>query len=167
MIKKISLGIFIVLLVAFIGYFFIYPVDFKANFTAKALPGTINQTIKAWNNDIKGEIISQDGFESIKQRITFGDSTQVYTWQFNTLDDSTSAVTVSIKDENHSFMNRLKKPFYDIPLKTQSSKTINDFYDYLNDHIKEFRVKYDGEEEFKSTYCAYVPVKGKLTSCEY
>ena len=159
--KKTSLGVFAIIIIAFVAYFFIYPADFKANFKAKTLPGTINQTIKAWNNEVDGEIISQDGFESISQRIKFGDSSQIYTWQFKTLDDSTTTVTVNIKDENHSFMNRLKKPFEDIPLKKQSSKTINAFYDYLNDHIDEFRVYYDGEDELKSTYCAYVPVKGK------
>ena len=161
MIKKISLGIFAILFIAFISYFFIYPADFKANFKAKTLPGTINQTIKAWNIEVEGDIISQEGFESITQRLKFGDSTQIYTWQFKTLDDSTTAVTVSIKDEKHSFMNRLKKPFSDIPLKTQSSKTVKEFYSYLNDHIEEFRVTYDGESELKSTYCAYVPLKGK------
>ncbi|WP_299129727.1 GyrI-like domain-containing protein [uncultured Winogradskyella sp.] len=161
MIKKIIGTIVISLVLALLFYLFLYPADYKVTFEAKALPGTINQSLKAWNNEIQGEIISQNGFEDIEQTIKFKDSTHLYKWNFDVINDSTSTVKVSIKDKDHSVMNRIKKPFSEIPMALQASKTVNDFYKFLNEHLETIKITFDGESELKSTYCAYVPLKGK------
>lgn len=161
MAKKISWAILVGLILALVFYLFLYPADYKVTFEAKGLPGTINQSLKAWNNEVDGEIISQDGFDYLEQTIKFNDSTHLYKWQFNAIDDSTSTVTVNIKDLDNSVMNRLKKPFQDIPIALQSSKTVTDFYEFLKDHLESIRITFDGESELKSTYCAYVPLEGK------
>jgi len=161
MAKKISWVILVGLILALVFYLFLYPADYKVTFEAKGLPGTINQTLKAWNNEVDGEIISQDGFDTLEQTIKFNDSTHLYTWQFDAIDDSTSSVTVYIKDLDNSLMNRLKKPFEDIPIALQSSKTVTDFYEFLNEHLERIRITFDGESELRSTYCAYVPLEGK------
>ena len=85
----------------------------------------------------------------------------MYLWQFKAINDSTSTVSVYIKDLDNSVMNRLKKPFQDIPIALQSSKTVTDFYEFLNEHLERIRVTFDGESELRSTYCAYVPLEGK------
>ena len=161
MAKKILWAVVVSLVLVFVFYLFHYPSDYKVTFEAKGLPGTINQTLKAWNNEVDGEIISQDGFDTLEQTIKFNDSTHLYTWQFDAIDDSTSAVTVYIKDLDNSLMNRLKKPFEDIPIALQSSKTVTDFYEFLNEHLERIRITFDGESELRSTYCAYVPLEGK------
>lgn len=161
MTKKILWAVIVGLILALVFYLFLYPADYKVTFEAKGLPGTINQTLKAWNNEIEGEIISQDGFNELEQTIKFNDSTHSYKWYFDVIDDSTSTVTVHIKDMDNSVMNRLKKPFSDIPMALQSSKTVNDFYEFLNDHLERIRITFDGESELRSTYCAYVPLEGK------
>ncbi|NRB84420.1 MAG: AraC family transcriptional regulator [Winogradskyella sp.] len=161
MAKKILWAVVVSLVLVFVFYLFLYPSDYKVTFEAKGLPGTINQTLKAWNNEVDGEIISQDGFDTLEQTIKFNDSTHLYTWQFDAIDDSTSAVTVYIKDLDNSLMNRLKKPFEDIPIALQSSKTVTDFYEFLNEHLERIRITFDGESELRSTYCAYVPLEGK------
>lgn len=161
MAKKISWAILVGLILALVFYLFLYSADYKVTFEAKGLPGTINQSLKAWNNEVDGEIISQDGFDYLEQTIKFNDSTHLYKWQFNAIDDSTSTVTVNIKDLDNSVMNRLKKPFQDIPIALQSSKTVTDFYEFLKDHLESIRITFDGESELKSTYCAYVPLEGK------
>lgn len=161
MAKKLSWTILGVLILALVFYLFLYPADYKVTFEAKGLPGTINQSLKAWNNEVGGDIISQDGFDYLEQTIKFNDSTHLYKWQFEAIDDSTSTVTVNIKDLDNSVMNRLKKPFQDIPIALQSSKTVTDFYEFLKDHLENIRITFDGESELKSTYCAYVPLEGK------
>lgn len=161
MAKKLSWTILGVLILAIVFYLFLYPADYKVTFEAKGLPGTINQSLKAWNNEVDGDIISQDGFDYLEQTIKFNDSTHLYKWQFEAIDDSTSTVTVNIKDLDNSVMNRLKKPFQDIPIALQSSKTVTDFYEFLKDHLENIRITFDGESELKSTYCAYVPLEGK------
>ena len=163
MIKKVILGALISVIAALVVYLFVYPADYKVNFEAKALPGTINQTLKVWNTEINGEILSQKGINQIQQRINFSDSIHTYNWDFKAINDSMSSVTVSIKDKNNSILNRIKKPFFDIPIKKQSEKTITNFYEYLNDHLEDFKITFDGEADLKSTYCAYVAIKGKQT----
>ena len=161
MTKKILWAVVLSLFLALVFYLFLYPSDYKVTFEAKGLPGTINQTLKAWNNEVDGEIISQDGFDALEQTIKFNDSTHLYSWQFKAINDSTSTVSVYIKDLDNSVMNRLKKPFQDIPIALQSSKTVTDFYEFLNEHLERIRVTFDGESELRSTYCAYVSLKGK------
>jgi len=161
MTKKISFGALISLTIALVIYLFVYPADYKVTFEAKALPGTINQTLKVWNMEIGGEILEQNGINELQQRIVFNDSTHIYNWSLKAITDSTSAVTVNIKDKDYSLQNRLRKPFFDISIEKQSVKTVTNFYEYLNDHLKIFKVTFDGETELKSTYCAYVPLKGK------
>ncbi|BAO76116.1 transcriptional regulator [Winogradskyella sp. PG-2] len=161
MTKKIIWTALISVIIALVIYLFIYPADYKVTFEAKALPGTINQTLKVWNTEVDGEIQSQRGINNMEQRIAFGDSIHIYNWSFKALNDSTSSVTVHIKDENNSLQNRLRKPFFDIPIQKQSAKTVTNFYEYLNDHLDNFKVTYEGESDLKSTFCAYVPLKGK------
>ena len=161
MTKKILWVVIAGLIIALVFYLFLYPADYKATFEAKGLPGTINQSLKAWNNEVNGEIVSQDGFGALEQTIKFNDSTHLYAWRFDAIDDSTSTVTVYIKDLDNSVMNRLKKPFEDIPITLQSSKTVTDFYEFLKDHLESIRITFDGESELRSTYCAYVPLEGK------
>ena len=159
--KKITWGLIIALLAVIVVYLFFYPADYRVTFKAKGLPGTINQTLKAWNVEIKGESITQNTINNLEQVIKFGDSVQVYDWHFETVNDSISTVTVNIKDKNHSLLNRIKKPFIDIPIKQQASKTVSNFYEYLKEHLTEFKVTYNGKADLQSTYCAYVPLKGK------
>lgn len=159
--KKLFLGLVTSSIIALIIYLFVMPSDYKVSFKANALPGTINQTLKVWNAELKGDLTTHKTIDKLTQVIKFGDSTQTYNWNFKAITDTSSVVTVCIKDNDHSVMNRLKKPFSDIPLALQSSKTVNKFYEYLNEHLDQIKITYDGESELESTFCAYVPIKGK------
>ncbi|MFD0863522.1 GyrI-like domain-containing protein [Sungkyunkwania multivorans] len=149
-----------ILLIA-VWYFFIYPADYVVAFNANALPGTINQTLKTWNGEIDGDISKNDDLGSVTQSLKFNDSTHIYQWKFEAISDTSSRVSVSIKDSEHSFMNRIKKPFGDISIEKRSASTAKDFYDYLNEHLEEFKITYDGESEIPTTYCAYISLSGK------
>jgi len=68
MIKKAILGTLISVIIALVVYLFVYPADYKVTFETKALPGTINQTLKVWNSEINGEILSQNGLNELQQQ---------------------------------------------------------------------------------------------------
>ncbi len=158
--KLLWLGLGALLLAALL-YFFLLPSDYTVTFKANALPGTINQTIKAWNYEAKGEIVDQEGLNFVEQRFTFGDSLHRYRWKIDQLTDTSSQVTLQIKDLEHSLKHRLQKPFQETEFQKRSAQTAQAFFDYLNDHIDLFKVKIDGITEIPSTYCAYVPLEGK------
>lgn len=159
--KKVLLGIGMLLLLVLIGYLFIYPYDYIVRFEAGTFPGTINQTIKIWNDEVgvEGEPVVQEDLYHLSQTLRAGDSVYLYHWDIEPLTDSTSLVTVKIRDRDHSLMNKLAVPFGRSVVEVLSKKTVRDFADRLKTHIGEFRVTIEGEAELPGTFYAYVNVK--------
>ena len=159
--RKISLVLFVVLSAALIWYLFIKPTDYLVSFTVNTFPGTVNQTIKNWEkNMVVDAPLKEHGILNIEQQLRFGDSIVTYDWRIVPLTDSTSKVKVLIKDLDHSLMNKIMIPFTSTVIEKRSKKNLLDFNQYLNEHLKKFKVKIVGEDELKSTYCAYLAVKG-------
>lgn len=159
--KKIAFSIGMLLIVGLIWYLFIKPYDYLVTFKAKTFPGTINQTIKLWGGTVNGlESIEHKNLYELRQQFKFGDSTHVYDWKIEPINDSLSQVKVYVTDVEHSLKNKLAVPFFTTDFEIRTVKTVMDFNEKLNEHIKKFKVSILGEEEFKSSYCAYVTVKG-------
>ena len=53
--KKIGLAGVAILLFALLWYLFLRPYDARARWEVKAVPGTINQSLKAWDKDQQKE----------------------------------------------------------------------------------------------------------------
>ena len=159
--KKVLLGAGILLVLVLIGYLFIYPYDYIVRFEARTFPGTINQTIKIWNDEVgvEGEPVVQEDLYHLEQTVRAGDSVYVYRWDIEPLTDSTSRVTAKIRDRDHSLMNKLAVPFGGSAVEGVSKKSVRDFAERLNTHIGEFRVTIEGEAELPGTFYAYVHVK--------
>ncbi|UII78182.1 GyrI-like domain-containing protein [Flagellimonas sp. CMM7] len=159
--RKISL-VTATILIAFLGwYFFVKPNDYLITFTANSFPGTINQTIKSWDKRMQSSVpLEQDGLLNIKQQLKFGDSIVQYDWEIIPITDSTSKIKVRVKDLNNSFMNKLMIPFASTVIEERSKKNLVNFNQYLNNHIKSFKVSIIGEDEIKPTFCAYLTVRG-------
>lgn len=159
-----------VLLFALIGglawYFFINPYDYRVRFTSNTFPGAINQTIKTWNKSLgAGNTIEQsEDITTLVQHLIVGDSTHTYEWTITPMTDSTSAIKVGIKDKEHSFANRLAIPFTETALEQASKKRLLDFNEVLTEHIKNFAVTINGEEELATTFCACVALDGPQMS---
>ncbi len=107
--KKTVFGILIVLLIAFVGYFIIYPYDYVIRFEAGTFPGTINQSIKLWNKTagVPGSPVVQEDLYHLEQHVQAGDSVHLYNWEITPLTVNSSKVTVRIKDQDHSWKNKL------------------------------------------------------------
>ena len=159
--KKVVLGFSIIMVLGLIWYLFIKSYDYTVRFEANTFPGTINQTLKLWDQtlDTVESIQQQNSIYHLTQKVAFGDSVHLYDWKIRPLTDSTSKVQVNIKDLHHSFMNKIMVPFSDTDFEKRSRKTILDFMENLNDHTNRFKVTIVGEEKIPTKYVAYLPVK--------
>ena len=159
--KKAILFTGLTLVLAAIWYFFIKPHDYTIRFEVNAIPGTINQTLKLWDQslDTVHKIKQEDDLYHLIQEVKFGDSIHVYKWNLRQLTDSTSKVTVNIRDKNHSLMNKIQVPFKENAFVKRSKKTVLDFMEKLNDHTKKIKVTILGEEDIPTKYLAYLPLK--------
>lgn len=158
--KKIISITLAVLFAALLWYFFLKPQDYRVSFEAKAIPGTIFETVKAWNQSFDSILpIDFESQEHFTQIVVANDSVHTYEWSLSPLNDSVSKVVVNIKDADHSFHNKLQVPFSDTDFEKGSRKRLLDFNDMLLNHLESFRVKVQGQSELFSSYCACVTLK--------
>ena len=159
--KKTALGILIVIVLGLVGYLFVYPYDYIVRFEANTFPGTINQSIKLWNNTVgvSGTKVVQEDLYHLEQRVKVGDSVHIYNWEITPLTENTSKVTVRIKDQDHSLKNKFLVPFGGTAIEKSSVQNITAFVNELNDHLDVFKVQIDGPAELPSTFYAYVDLK--------
>ncbi|WP_036156943.1 GyrI-like domain-containing protein [Maribacter forsetii] len=157
--KAITVTIFIIC-IGLLWYFLLKPQDYQIRVVAKSFPGTINQSLKSWNNSIdNASIVQLEDLKHLKQTIKSGDSTHTYIWNIFSLNDSTSKIKVDVTDLDNSFNNKLLIPFTDTDFEKGSRKLVTDFISYLNKHRKEFKVTILNEEKLPNIYCACVKHK--------
>ena len=164
--KKFLYILLAFLLLGAVWYLFLKPADYIVNFNAKTTPGTIVQSIEAWNLSLKdtkkvsSKIIGRDSLNAVEQQFHFGDSLHIYTWDITAVNDSVSHVSVGVKDPAHSLANKLGVIFKDTNFEKRSISTVRDFNIFLNDNLNQIRITIDGKAETPATYCAYIPLKG-------
>ena len=159
--KKLGLLLGAVLLCGLLWYLFLKPHDYVVRFEIKALPGTINQTIKSWSNGLDdSEFLGQNDLSDLKYRIKFNDSTYTYHWIMEAANDSVSKVKAYVTDDDHSLANRLAIPFSETDFEKRTKKTVSAFAKVLKDHLQSFKVSVTGNEGIPAKYCACVPLKG-------
>lgn len=148
------------LLVSLLWYLFLKPQDYQVNFKAKAIPGTIYETVKAWNKGMDSVVpIEFESLEHFKQVLVVNDSVHEYEWKISPIHDSLSEVTVNIKDPAHTLGNKISVPFSDTDFEKGARKTLLDFNTFLNEHLQGFKVSIKGEAELFSSFCACVSLK--------
>lgn len=144
------------------SWYFFKPYEDTVTFDYKTLPGTINQTVKAWSISLKdSEIIESKSINSIKQRIDFENTSHIYNWKFSPVNDSITEVSIRILDTKSNFKSRFLDLFQTTDVSKKSKLKIQSFIKVLEDHLKAHDIKIDGESRSPSTYCAYIPVKAK------
>jgi len=159
---KIKGSIFIILIAFIAWYFLLKPSDYTIRFEAKAATGTIFQGIQEWSaaktksNAENYTTVEIRNFDFIKQELKKGDEHLVYSWTLNSINDSTTKVTVDVKDENHSWYNKLTVPFITTPFRKKQIDRVKDFKTGLEEHLKAFKVRIDGEGETTAAYVAYI-----------
>lgn len=151
-----------------VWYLFIKESDYCISFKVKAATGTVFQGIQEWSsarmlNDKESyAILEKKNFDFIKQEMKKGNAQMEYTWDIKSINDSVTKVSVGIKDLNHSLYNKLTAPFFSTTFKEQQIKKITDLKEGLNNHLKSFKVKIDGEGTSEETFVAYINLKSVL-----
>ena len=159
--KKISAIIGFLLAGFLLWYLFIKPYDYLVTFKVKTSAGTINQTIKLWNTSLENSSpIQQDNLANLTQQIKIKDSTYNYEWSISSVNDSISKVNVYVTDLNNSLANKISIPFAKTDFEKRTEQTVTDFIDKLKEHLKKIKVTVVGKDTTRSTYCAYISMKG-------
>ena len=159
--KKVIYVVLFIVIGALLWYFTIKPSDYTIRFQINAIPGTVNQSLKLWDQtlDTVRKIRQEGDLYHLSQKVKYGDSIHTYRWSIRPLTDTTSQVIVNIIDEDHSVMNRIQVPFQETDFVKRSKKMALSFMKNLKDHTQKFKVRVIGKEELPNTYVAYVPLK--------
>lgn len=167
---KKKIGIFCsVALFLFLGWYFgIKSSDYTITFTAKAASGTVFQGIQEWSNIQRQKrkehftVVEKNNFDFLKQQMTVGDTTYTYVWEITPLNDSVSKVSVGINEIGKSWYNKITAPFWPTKFKTEQIRKVKDLREGLNEHLKNLKVRIDGEGTSKPVYVAYIQLKSVL-----
>ena len=142
-------------------YLIIKPYDYLVTFKVKTSAGTINQSIKLWNTSLENSSpIQQENLKNLTQQIIVKDSTFNYDWSISSVNDSISKVNVYVTDIDHSFANKISIPFGTTDFEKRTQNIITNFIDKLKEHLNKIRVRVVGIDSTRTTYCAYIPMKG-------
>ena len=167
---KKKIGIFCsVALFLFLGWYFgIKASDYTITFTAKAASGTVFQGIQEWSTIQRQKrkehftVVEKNNFDFLKQQMTVGDTTYTYVWEITPLNDSVSKVSVGINEIGKSWYNKITAPFWSTKFKTEQIRKVKDLREGLNEHLKNLKVRIDGEGTSKPVYVAYIQLKSAL-----
>lgn len=166
--KKIVIGFSALFCLFLVWYLFIKETDYCISFKVNAATGTVFQGIQEWSNaqafkeSERYVILEKRNFDFIKQAMTKKDIQMEYIWDITYLNDSVTKVNVGIKDLNHSLYNKLTAPFFSTLFKESQIKKITDFKKGLGEHLKNFKVKIEGEGVSEETFVAYINLKSVL-----
>jgi len=159
--KKISAIVGFLSVGFLLWYLIIKPYDYLVTFKIKTTAGTINQSIKLWNTSIENSRpIQQENLKNLTQQIIIKDSTYNYEWSISSLNDSISKVSVYVTDIDHSFANKISIPFGTTDFEKRTQNTITDFIEKLKEHLSKTKVSEVVVDSTRSTYCAFIPMKG-------
>jgi effector-binding domain-containing protein len=166
--KKIIIACSAFLSLFLIWYLIIKKTDYSISFKVNAATGTVFQGIQEWSNaqglkdSEKYVILEKRNFDFIKQEMSKKEVQMHYTWDITSINDSVTKVNVGIKDLNHSWYNKLTAPFFNTEFKQEQIKKITDFKKGLSEHLKNFKVRIDGEGTSEETFVAYINLKSVL-----
>lgn len=166
--KKLILGFSVLFAMFLAWYLFIKETDYCISFKTNAATGTVFQGIQEWSTAqaLKESetyvILEKRNFDFIKQEMTNKEVQMHYTWDINSINDSVTKVNVGIKDLNHSWYNKLTAPFFNTEFKEAQIRKISDFKKGLSEHLKNFKVRIEGEGVSEETFVAYIPLQSVL-----
>lgn len=166
--KKIKVLVVSSSILFLVWYFLLKQSDYTITFNVKAATGTVFQGVQEWtaaqaiNNQENYLINEKKNYDFISQKITKGDKQLYYYWNIQSINDSITKVEVNIKDENNSWYNRLTVPFLTTPFKQEQIQKMKDFKIGLEDHLKLFKVKIEGEGTTMPVYVAYISLQSVM-----
>lgn len=166
--KRILVSIAFVILLALTGgitYLLTRPADYKAHFTVKTTPDIAYFNIlnwETWNRkkfNSNFDILGTTPVSNISQKVTLMDTTLVFDWEFEKLNDSITVVRASVSDPDRKFYNRLTVPFMNTQFKNAVRGNLLDIKTRMEVMLKKFHFEFTGLHPFEKRSCVYVSLK--------
>ena len=160
--KKVITILFIALIAISGWYFFLKPGDFTAKIKVKANLGTVEQSIKNWNDKAitTAVILEKNNITQIKQKYNVQDSVYLYEWNIRRLNDTLTEIKVHVSDSAYSFNNRLQGLWKGTSFEKNVKQNILDYHETLQEHLKSITITIDGEATLPAKHYAYTEYEG-------
>jgi effector-binding domain-containing protein len=165
--KKIIIALTILFSLFLIWYLLIKKDDYTITFKVKSSTGTVFQGINDWANtrqkseNEKFTIVKKNNFESLVQLMTKEDVSVIYNWELKSINDSTTAVSVGINDNDHKIWNRISAPFGSKFIKNEIEK-IKAFKTGIEEHIGNFKIGKVEKGSSPEVFVAYITLNSVL-----
>ena len=141
-------------LMVLMWYLFVRPYEYEVNFKAKTLPGDIIQTIRIWDRSMDhAEIVEVDSVYHLTQHIVREKRSYIYSWSFESVNDSITHVNITITQPTRTVLNKLLVPVTDQYIEQDARDIAQEFYDILKEHLEITKVKVVGESEIARAFC--------------
>jgi effector-binding domain-containing protein len=166
-VKKIFVAIAIIILLILIGgYAFLIarPCDYQAHFTIKAAPDIVYYNILNWDTwnrkqeSSKIEIVSKTPVSNLSKKVILKDTTLIFNWVFNKMNDSVTMVRVYVSDTDRKLYNRLTVPFINTPFKKSVRSNLLDIKTRLELMLKKFHYDFTGYVRFDKKTCVCINI---------
>jgi hypothetical protein len=153
-VKKLAVIIAVAVCLVLSWYLFVRDFEFEVNFKAKTSAGDIIQSLRIWNKtQHESRIIKVDSLERLVQEVQWKGRSYVYTWNFETLNDSTTEVNVLVSEPGKEKINKLLIPVTKQPIEEDAAEMVQTFYEVLQEHLRITRVEIVGEAETSPSFC--------------
>lgn len=167
--KKIILVALFPIVLLGIWYFFIKDYNYKITFKTHQAPGIVYHHILEWNDGEAKNIevinlIEKHPFNRINQEFKSGDATYNLNWEIIKENDTTSFVTLKIKDESNSFKQNLQAIFFKNDFVKNRISKVKDLRSYINNKAEFYRISRITKDILPSVNCAYITLESNITN---
>ncbi len=150
-------------------YFFIKDYNYKITFKTNQAPGVVYDHILKWNNGESAyknviTLLKKSPFNQVEQNLLSGDSIYRYNWNIKRENDSTTEVTVKIKDENHSLKQNFQVIFFKNAFVKKSIRTVETFGKELIQVAKTFKLSEVTKSQIPAQNCLYISLNSKVNN---
>ncbi|HEX2968963.1 MAG TPA: GyrI-like domain-containing protein [Bacteroidales bacterium] len=163
--KKIYIAFTILILLFFaagILYLLNRPSDYQAHFTVKTTRDIVYYNLHNWDfwnrNHLNAEIeiLNTVPVSSISQKVTLQDTTLIFKWEFEKLNDSSTLVRVFVSDPERKVYNRLTIPFRNTTFRKSVRRNLIDIITRMESLLKTFKYEFKGIYHFDKRACVYI-----------
>jgi effector-binding domain-containing protein len=135
------------ILLVFLGvwYFFIKDYNYKITFKTNQVPAIVYNQIIKYNdgepsNNKVVSILNKTPFNEIQQELKSGDSVIKLNWFLSKVNDSTTLVTLKVKDEAHSLKQNFQALFFKNSFVKKRISKVQQFGKEINQEAESYKI---------------------------
>ncbi|WP_394750367.1 GyrI-like domain-containing protein [Spongiimicrobium salis] len=151
-----------------VWYFFVKPYDYQIRFEKKTSPGTIFNHVDKWVKALaksENTVIlnaTTKPYTHSEFDLKIKDSIISMDWDFESITDSTTQITISVRDHQNSAITRFKNLVSNPPLKKMLLNKTSKFNRSLNNLLELHKVKIIGEADIPKGFYAFIASKSTI-----